>query len=296
MATGVMTTDFEIAGLRLRIETESSSLRDDVAARFASYEAPADGRPPDAVMEMVDRGERWQTARPYGAAFPEAEARFIDGVYQVWRKEFEGEIALGEPVRSRFQVAGGGLAFETPVRLVMTLCGAGRETLFLHASGALFGGRALVFTAKSGGGKTTLLSLLPEQTPLSDEVVGLARRPGDPADGGWIALSTPFTGGPTPARSVSGPLDAICFLRKGATNFVEPADRRTAFRRLLRNTLAYIADPGTAGSLLATVDSLSRSVSLLELEFAKSSDIGRYLRGLADTAGRPGSLVSGAPA
>ena len=91
----------------------------------------------------------------------------------------------GITYHGRFRV--GVQSLETPVRIVASMLGGRKGVLLLHASGALFDGKAVVFTAISGGGKTTTLSLLSDRTPLSDEVVALSR-----AASGWTAWATPL--------------------------------------------------------------------------------------------------------
>lgn len=275
-----MTLDFEIAGLRLRIETDSAGLADRISQRFASYEALRSSSALDVVLEFWEMDAGWECQREYRPPYPEADMTYAAGRYEFWRHEFEGSLTLGTPVRGAFSVAPKAVSFETPVRLAVALAGSTRDTILLHASGALFDGKALVFTAQSGGGKTTLLSLLPDQVPLSDEIVALTGRGGD-----WTALSTPFTGGNNPAGKASGKVAAICFLAKGARNVTTPADRRTALRRIMRNTLAYVADPATAAGILATASGLGDKAPFLDLEFEKSAAISGYLRTLA--AGLP---------
>jgi len=264
--------DFEIAGMHLRIASESRRLLDRIADRFQSYETDA-GSEVHALIEFVDRGDGWKCERPRTAPYPEADMRHEAGRYEFWRDDFEGTVVVsGSSLTGKFDIRADKNCFETPVRLVTALCGARRGTLLLHAAGALFGGKALVFTAVSGGGKTTLLSLLKVPDALSDEIVALGMVAGAP-----VAFATPFTGGPSPAGRKSGPLAAICFIHKADENRVAPAERRSAFRRIMRNTLAYVADAETAGGIMAAAHDISASTGLHELDFQKSPAIHDFL-------------------
>jgi hypothetical protein len=90
------------------------------------------------------------------------------------------------------------------------------SALMMHSSGLIRGGRAALFLAKDGGGKTTALRQATEGLLLNDDQI-ILRQEGD----GFVAHGTPLgrlTDGPCQA-----PLSALFALEKARSFGLEPA-------------------------------------------------------------------------
>lgn len=102
----------------------------------------------------------------------------------------------------------------------------------LHASAVVVDGYAYLFSAPSGGGKTThtelWLSRFPEAYILNDDKPALRVD----TDGRWWAWGTPWSGTSPLNRNEAVPLAGICFLEKGAENGIARADDATASVKL----------------------------------------------------------------
>lgn len=144
---------------------------------------------------------------------------------------------------------------DTPLRILtsLALLRSGRGAL-MHASGFADAERGLLFIGESGAGKTTLSTLLPEATVLSDDQVALLC-----ADAGLRVASTPFVGmfgKVIPPRSA--PLRAIVALDRTRLGTVEPVPQQERAPSLLRCLPLYSR---TSHDALAALDLVSRITS-----------------------------------
>lgn len=102
----------------------------------------------------------------------------------------------------------------------------------LHASAVVVDGYAYLFSAPSGGGKTThtelWLSHFPQAYILNDDKPALRVD----ADGRWWAWGTPWSGTSPLNRNEAVRLAGICFLEKGSENRIALADDATASVKL----------------------------------------------------------------
>lgn len=136
------------------------------------------------------------------------------------------------------------------------------DMALVHGAGAVLEGRAAVFLAPDGGGKTTLVRALPEAVVLNDDHVAVQPR----GAGRTVVYSTPF--GTMSCGPQSAPLGAIFLLRKAAVAAVRPVALSTALPRLLDGQhVNWLATPAPVRkrAFNLIVDSC-RSVPLFELD------------------------------
>lgn len=263
----------EVAGIRIEVTAADAGLTRRLADRFSAW-TPAISAPPDVVIDLRERGAGWRSARPYDETqYPRAEVRHGQDGYRMWRTEFDGSVEGGRILRARFDVDGSTIAgFETPLRLVTALAVSRRQSLLVHASGAVFDAGAVLFPAPSGGGKSTTLSWLPSHTHLSDDICVVAVRGGH-----GVAGSTPFSGAARPVIPVTAPLAGVCFLEKAASCEIRPLGVRESFRRLLGCALTWADDVETLDGVLGTALALCRAVPCYRLAFAPSAGLEPFL-------------------
>ena len=112
----------------------------------------------------------------------------------------------------------------------------GHDTLLCHGSTVAVDGRAYLFTARCGTGKSTHTRLWREvfgdrAIMVNDDKPFLMVR-----DGGVLACGAPWSGKHGLDTNVSLPLAGICILERGTENAIHPIPAAQALPRLLHET------------------------------------------------------------
>ena len=136
--------------------------------------------------------------------------------------------------------------------------------VLFHGSALSLDGRGVLFTAKSGTGKSTHTRLWRQVfgdrvTMVNDDKPFLHITPQ-----GVAVCGSPWQGKHNLGENISVPLDAICILCRGQRNTVEPVSPREALPVLLQQTFSP-EDPGNLRRTLALVEQLSRTVPVYRL-------------------------------
>ncbi len=129
----------------------------------------------------------------------------------------------------------------------------------MHSAVIEVDGRAYAFTAKSGVGKSTHLSLWIKNIPNARVLNGdkpLYRVCGD---GTIIAYGTPWNGKENWGYNGKAPLAAICFIERGETNAIRPASEEEIVARLMHQ-LYLRGDRASVNRQLALMDALVHAV------------------------------------
>ena len=110
----------------------------------------------------------------------------------------------------------------------------GRNTLMLHGSTVAVDGKAYLFTADSGTGKSTHTSLWlrafgDRAYILNDDKPALRLE-----DGAWYAYGTPWSGKHDISVNTRVPVKGIALLERGAQNEITPAANAEAVSKLLK--------------------------------------------------------------
>lgn len=138
--------------------------------------------------------------------------------------------------------------------------------MMLHASAIAVDGKAYLFSADSGVGKSTHTKLW-QQVFGEDQVVII--NDDKPAlrlrEGVWYAYGTPWSGKHTVNQNVCCPLAGICFLERGRKNKVEPYSKDDVVFRLLKQTYRP-KDLRRADKVLSMVDSLLEKIPMWRME------------------------------
>lgn len=111
--------------------------------------------------------------------------------------------------------------------------------ILFHSAALRYKGKAYLFTAKSGIGKTTHIRLWKDL--LGDKVVIIN---GDKPilrfkDDKIIVYGTPWQGKENYGSNINAPLGGVFLLNRGVQNTVEKADSKTALKLMLAQTLRY---------------------------------------------------------
>ena len=132
----------------------------------------------------------------------------------------------------------------------------------LHSSAITLEGRAYLFSAHSGTGKSTHTekwTRLFGAAYLNDDKPALRK-----LDGVWTAFGTPWSGKHDLSSPQGAPLGGIAFLRRGETNSIVPLAPAQALPLLMAQTV-YKLTADKMELLLPMVDDILRTVPIWEL-------------------------------
>ena len=145
-----------------------------------------------------------------------------------------------------------------------------RGGFFLHCSCLKYRGKAIIFTAPSGTGKSTHAALWKQHFGESVEIINddkpLVREDAD----GFTIYGTPWRGKHGRGTNTSAPIGAVFFLAQAPENSVEPVDSITALSLLMQQTVIPRGREDTA----ALVDMLGRLIQSVPMHrlFCNISD------------------------
>jgi hypothetical protein len=146
----------------------------------------------------------------------------------------EASLRLG-PAGAEFHGVRHEYALDSLLRILLTMVLLPQRGFLLHAATVVRDGRAYVFMGRSGAGKSTVASLSPAGTVLTDEI-SLLRF----TDGCWQAYGTPFWGEFRAAgQNEHYPIAGIYKLVQSAEDRVESLTTKEMIRALLPCVLFF---------------------------------------------------------
>lgn len=137
------------------------------------------------------------------------------------------------------------------------------DTWLMHGAVVGVDGEAVLFTAKSGVGKTTHIGLWLKQIPGAFVVNGdkpLIRR----TESGFEAYGTPWAGKEGMQKNTSLPLKVICFIERGEVNEIERVDFSEFYPMLIQQSFRP-ADPEGMVKTMGFIKALGGNVPLYRL-------------------------------
>lgn len=138
------------------------------------------------------------------------------------------------------------------------------DGIVLHASAVALDGRAYLFSAPSGTGKSTHTRLwcreYPDAKVFNDDKPALRR-----LDGKWYAYGTPWCGKDHQNINMKTPLAGICFLKRGAENSIRRLTPPEAVKRLIHQSMHFFAREAEMDLMLSAVERLVREIPIWEL-------------------------------
>lgn len=138
--------------------------------------------------------------------------------------------------------------------------------MMLHSSAVVMDGRAYLFSAPSGTGKSTHTTLWlktfgkDRAQILNDDKPAIRL-----VDGVWYAYGTPWSGKYDININMRVPIAGICILDRGEVNKIEPFSGPSAVRTLLEQT-ARLRTPEFMGLMLGIIDKLLQDVPMWKME------------------------------
>ncbi len=153
--------------------------------------------------------------------------------------------------------------------------------VILHASAVIDGGEAVLFTAPSGGGKST-------QAGLWEQVFGTEILNGDKVviaadEMPIVGFGSPVAGSSGIYKNKDAPIKAIVYLKKGASNHAVRLDERRAFMILYSQMVKNRMQASFNRELLPLIAKIVESVPVVELTCTPEPSAAVYLRGWLQT-------------
>ncbi len=140
---------------------------------------------------------------------------------------------------------------------------------FLHSSAITLDGKAYLFSANCGTGKSTHTAKwirLFGAEYLNDDKPALRR-----LDNTWYAYGTPWSGKHDLSKPVGAPVGGIAFLQRGEENTIVPLAPLDALMQLMPQTLRKLSQQ-QMDKLLPLVDKLLREVPVWQLTCRNDDD------------------------
>ncbi len=235
--------ELSIGSVPLRLQMTDAQLFGAAAARYAAF---------------TDAGEQPSTIALNDGAT--AEGALADFGY-----EFEGAVLRAFSNQICFDGVRNQYALDSLLRIFLSWKLLGHNGFLLHAATVIRNKKAYIFTGRSGAGKSTVASLAPEGSVLTDEI-SLLRREG----GIWRAYGTPFWGEFRAAGSnTSAPVAGIFRLLQAAENRVESLRPMATLRTILPNVLFFSAEAEANRQLLEILNQAAKEIAGYNLSFRK---------------------------
>jgi len=146
---------------------------------------------------------------------------------------------------------------------VFSEAAADKGVILFHSSVMLYDGKAYLFTAPSGTGKTTHCRLWKEL--LGDRCTFLnGDKPMIDTSGSPVIYGTPWKGKERYGINASAPVAAICFVKRGSENSIRRLTAEEALPKMIRQTYRPRDKAGLV-KMMNSVIRLSQSTELFEL-------------------------------
>jgi hypothetical protein len=241
--------NISIGSIPLRLHISEESLHEKALGRYAQFLDDA----PDALPIFLNAQK--VTTKYLGKSGSDGDFTYV------WEKaslQLEGDHAQFNGVRHEY-------GLDSLIRVLLSVLLAPQRGFLLHAATVMRDGRAYVFTGRSGAGKSTVASLSPRGSVLTDEISLLKF-----VDGAWHAFGTPFWGEfRAEGANVHAPIAGLYFLNQAQDDRVQSISGREALRAMLPNILFFSRERQMTEKLLRLLAEFVESVPCRRLFFRK---------------------------
>lgn len=131
------------------------------------------------------------------------------------------------------------------------------NAIFLHSSAILYKGKAYLFSAESGVGKSTHTKLWIEKfgndnVQIINDDMPIIRF----IDDEWYVYGSPFDGGTGINKNIRAKLGGIVFLERAEENNIKTLDKNDVFTRIYKNTIKFSLNGEYAEYMMSTANKL----------------------------------------
>lgn len=139
------------------------------------------------------------------------------------------------------------------------------QALVLHSSAVELDGKAYLFSAPSGTGKSTHTGLwqtiFGDRAKVFNDDKPILRR----IDGVWYAYGSPWSGH-GPNINMKAPLAGICFLKQAPENKIRRLSQPEAIQKIIWQTTKKFKNVERLDLMLSHVESIVQQIPVFELE------------------------------
>ncbi len=133
-----------------------------------------------------------------------------------------------------------------------------------HGAAVDINGSGVIFTARSGVGKTTHISMLLKNYPQNVRIINGDKPIFRKLDGKWRVFSTPWAGKEDMKTNSSADIKAVVLLERSKDNFIEEVSPKEAFNAILHQV--YLPhDPVAKIETFGLVDDMAKNVKFYRL-------------------------------
>ncbi len=243
--------DLFLGGLPLRLSSRDSSLLTAASRRYLGFQ----GARKNPFSITVDRKPSETNGR------------------HAFISEFEGARVVADSFGAHFSGVRHEYALDSLLRMFLSWALLPEDGFLLHGASVIRNGKAFVFVGRSGAGKSTVASLSPLGSVLTDEISLLKR-----VDGEWRAFGTPFWGEfRADGANISAPVGGIFRLVQSPENRVETMRPAELLKSLLPCVLFFSCEPGDHHRLLQILVGASQEIFGYNLQFQKNASFWEVL-------------------
>jgi hypothetical protein len=245
LGSGVVShLDLLVGGLSLRLSSKDTALLSAATRRYDGFSATQQERFPI----LID---------------PRPSPHAVESVFAC---DFEGARVEANDHSAQFTGVRHEYALDSLLRMLLSWALLREEGFLLHAATVMRNGRAYVFFGRSGAGKSTVASLSPADSVMTDEISLLKR-----VNGEWRAFGTPFWGEfRADGANRSAPVAGMYRLLQSPNDGIETLGRADLLKALLPCVLFFSTRVGDHDRLLEILTAASREVTGYTLEFRKA--------------------------
>jgi len=138
--------------------------------------------------------------------------------------------------------------------------------MMLHASCVVVDGKAYLFSAPSGTGKSTHTRLWQQMLGERAKIINDDKPALRLIDGVWYAYGTPWCGKDGININAKAPVAGICFLKQASENKIRRLSNVEAVQNIVWQTMRRFRLTENLDRMLTLVDSLVRTIPVFELE------------------------------
>lgn len=149
------------------------------------------------------------------------------------------------------------------------------DGFYLHSSSVVYNGKAYMFSADSGTGKSTHTRLWQQVFGADAKVFNDDKTPLRCIDGVWYAYGAPWCGKDNININMKMPVAGICFLKQAQENKIRRLTPAEAVARMLKQTIYKYKRPERLDLLLTHMEKLLLKIPVFELENRPEPDAAR---------------------
>ena len=144
--------------------------------------------------------------------------------------------------------------------------------MMLHASCVVVDGKAYLFSAPSGTGKSTHTRLWQQMLGERAKIINDDKPALRLIDGVWYAYGTPWCGKDNINVNEKAPVAGLCFIKQGSKNEIRRLSVKEALFRVLSQTIFRFEHADRADALSKLIEDFLMKVPIYELESLPNGD------------------------